>query len=51
MHHAVNDIYLDRNYGGISVVWDRMFGSFQPELDAQPCHYGTRRPLRARRKA
>jgi len=47
VHHAVNDIYLDRNFGGIFVVWDRLFGTFQPELDAQPCIYGTRSPLRS----
>lgn len=47
VHHAVNDVYLDRNYGGILILWDRMFGSFQPELDEQPCVYGTRKPLRS----
>ena len=47
VHHAVDDVYLDRNYGGILVVWDRLFGSFQPELDAHPCHFGTRSPLRS----
>jgi len=47
VHHAVDDIYLDRNYGGILIVWDRLFGSFQPELDGHPCHYGTRSPLRS----
>jgi alkylglycerol monooxygenase len=47
VHHAVNDVYLDRNYGGILVIWDRLFGSFQPELDEHPCHYGTRSPLRS----
>lgn len=47
VHHAVDDVYLDRNYGGILVVWDRLFGSFQPELDETPCHYGTRSPLRS----
>ncbi|MGW0591188.1 sterol desaturase family protein [Streptosporangium sp. NPDC002607] len=31
VHHAVNDKYLDRNYGGILIVWDRMFGTFQSE--------------------
>jgi sterol desaturase/sphingolipid hydroxylase (fatty acid hydroxylase superfamily)/uncharacterized membrane protein YhhN len=45
VHHAVNDRYLDRNYGGLLVVWDRMFGSFQEELDAEPCVYGTRGAL------
>ena len=43
VHHAVNDRYLDRNYGGILIVWDRMFGSFQEE--GEPCVYGTRSPL------
>jgi alkylglycerol monooxygenase len=43
VHHAVNDGYLDRNYGGILVVWDRMFGSFQEE--GEKCVYGTRAPL------
>jgi sterol desaturase/sphingolipid hydroxylase (fatty acid hydroxylase superfamily) len=47
VHHAVNDRYLDRNYGGILIVWDRLFGSFQPEDDAEPCVYGTRAPLRS----
>ena len=43
VHHAVNDCYLDRNYGGMLVVWDRMFGSFQEE--GEKCVYGTRAPL------
>jgi sterol desaturase/sphingolipid hydroxylase (fatty acid hydroxylase superfamily) len=47
VHHAVNDQYLDRNYGGILIVWDRLFGSFQEEDDALPCVYGTRGPLRS----
>jgi alkylglycerol monooxygenase len=29
VHHAVNDNYLDKNYGGILIVWDRLFGTFQ----------------------
>jgi len=45
VHHAVNDCYLDRNFGGIFIVWDRLFGSYQPELDSEPCVYGTRKPL------
>ena len=45
VHHAVNDPYIDRNYGGIFVIWDRMFGSFQEELDHEPCVYGTRGQL------
>jgi sterol desaturase/sphingolipid hydroxylase (fatty acid hydroxylase superfamily) len=47
VHHAVNERYLDRNYGGILIVWDRLFGSFQEELDEDPCVYGTRGPLRS----
>jgi sterol desaturase/sphingolipid hydroxylase (fatty acid hydroxylase superfamily) len=47
VHHAVNDRYLDRNYGGILIVWDRLFGSFQEERDDDPCVYGTRAPLRS----
>jgi sterol desaturase/sphingolipid hydroxylase (fatty acid hydroxylase superfamily)/uncharacterized membrane protein YhhN len=43
VHHAVNDGYLDRNYGGILIVWDRLFGSFQEE--GEKCIYGTRSPL------
>jgi alkylglycerol monooxygenase len=29
VHHAVNDGYLDKNYGGILILWDRLFGTFQ----------------------
>ncbi len=43
VHHAVNDRYLDKNYGAILVVWDRLFGSFEPETER--CVYGTRDPL------
>jgi sterol desaturase/sphingolipid hydroxylase (fatty acid hydroxylase superfamily) len=47
VHHAVNDKYLDRNYGGVLIGWDRLFGTFQEEDDADPCVYGTRAPLRS----
>jgi sterol desaturase/sphingolipid hydroxylase (fatty acid hydroxylase superfamily) len=40
VHHARNPRYLDRNYAGILIVWDRLFGTFQPELDEEPCRYG-----------
>jgi alkylglycerol monooxygenase len=43
VHHAVNERYLDRNYGGILIVWDRLFGSFIEE--DEKCVYGTRKPL------
>ena len=32
VHHASDPEYLDRNYGGILIIWDRMFGTFQREL-------------------
>ncbi|MUM35450.1 sterol desaturase family protein, partial [Mycolicibacterium sp. CBMA 361] len=31
VHHGSNDQYLDTNYGGILIIWDRLFGSFEPE--------------------
>ncbi|HWJ05113.1 MAG TPA: sterol desaturase family protein [Steroidobacteraceae bacterium] len=43
VHHAVNDRYLDRNYGGIFMTWDRLFGTFVEETER--CVYGTRAPL------
>ena len=45
VHHAVNDAYLDKNYGGILILWDRLFGTFQEENDNDPCRYGTRSHL------
>ena len=47
VHHAVNDAFIDRNYGGILLVWDRLFGTWAPEDDAEPCVYGTRSLLRS----
>lgn len=46
-HHAVNDRYLDRNYGGIFILWDRLFGTFVEEADDDPPVFGTRAPLRS----
>lgn len=40
VHHAVNPRYLDANYAGVLIVWDRMFGSFSPELRCDPPRYG-----------
>jgi len=47
VHHAQNDRYLDKNYGGILILWDRLFGTFQEELDEEPVVYGVRKPLRS----
>ena len=43
VHHAVNTQYLDKNYGGILVLWDRLFGSFA--VEKEQCVYGTRSQL------
>lgn len=40
VHHASNTIYLDRNHGGILIIWDRLFGTYQEELDSEPVKYG-----------
>ncbi|MEP7221345.1 MAG: sterol desaturase family protein [Novosphingobium sp.] len=45
VHHATNPQYLDRNYAGTFIVWDRLFGTFQPELDGVRNHYGIVRQL------
>ncbi len=43
VHHGMDAEYLDKNYGGILIVWDRLFGSFQEEL-FRP-HYGLTKPV------
>lgn len=45
VHHGQNDWCLDRNYGGILIVWDRLFGTFADERDDEPIVYGVRTPL------
>lgn len=40
VHHARNPEYLDRNYGGVFILWDRMFGTFKDEMPQVPCEYG-----------
>ncbi len=47
VHHAQNDIYLDKNYVGVFLIWDHLFGSFQEELDEEPPIYGIRGQLRS----
>ena len=41
VHHAINDEYIDKNYGQILIVWDKIFGTFQAELKSVPPVYGT----------
>ena len=43
VHHGMDQLYLDRNYGGILIIWDRIFGTFQPEV-FRP-HYGLTKPV------
>jgi len=40
VHHGVNPRYLDANYAGVFIVWDKLFGSFVPERDDDPVRYG-----------
>ncbi|OUR90762.1 C-5 sterol desaturase [Flavobacteriales bacterium 34_180_T64] len=40
VHHGSNPIYLDRNHAGILIIWDKLFGSFQPELKEEKVIYG-----------
>jgi sterol desaturase/sphingolipid hydroxylase (fatty acid hydroxylase superfamily) len=40
VHHGSNPLYLDRNYAGILIIWDRIFGTFQPELKEEKVVYG-----------
>lgn len=42
VHHARNERYLDKNYGGFLIVWDKLFGTFEPETEA--CSYGVTSP-------
>lgn len=46
VHHAINDVYMDRNFGQIFIVWDKLFGTFQEELPEVPAVYGVTRPVR-----
>lgn len=45
VHHGVNDEYLDKNYAGIFIIWDRMFGTFIGEKDK--VRYGITTPLKS----
>ncbi len=45
VHHGQNDYCIDRNYGGILILWDRLFGTFVEERDDERIVYGVRKPL------
>ncbi len=40
VHHATNPRYLDRNYAGVFIVWDKIFGTYTPEVAEDKCRYG-----------
>jgi sterol desaturase/sphingolipid hydroxylase (fatty acid hydroxylase superfamily) len=40
VHHATNPRYLDRNYAGVFIVWDKLFGTFEPEVRGEKIRYG-----------
>lgn len=45
VHHAANVEYLDANYGGVLVIFDRLFGTYIAERDDLPCRYGLVHPM------
>lgn len=45
VHHAINPIYLDKNYSQIFIIWDKLFGTFQEEREDTPAIYGVTRPV------
>ena len=45
IHHAKNKEYIDANYGGVFIIWDRMFGTYTPQRDDLKPVYGTATPL------
>jgi len=40
VHHGSNPLYLDRNHAGILIIWDKLFGTFQPEIKEEKVIYG-----------
>ncbi len=45
VHHAINPIYIDKNLSAIFCIWDRIFGTFQEELDEEAPVYGVLKPV------
>lgn len=45
LHHGVNKPYLDKNFGGILIIWDRLFGTFVRALPEEPVRFGIRPAL------
>ena len=46
VHHAINEEYIDKNLSAIFIIWDKLFGTFQEELEEVPPVYGTLKPVR-----
>jgi hypothetical protein len=44
VHHAINPEYIDKNHGQIFIFWDKLFGTYQEELDSVPAVFGITRP-------
>ncbi len=40
VHHGKNKIYIDKNHGGVFIIWDKIFGTFQAELEDENVIYG-----------
>jgi alkylglycerol monooxygenase len=47
VHHAINPIYLGKNFGFVTILWDKLFGTFQKELASEPPVFGTTNPPRS----
>ncbi|MBS1566182.1 MAG: sterol desaturase family protein, partial [Bacteroidetes bacterium] len=47
VHHASNEQYLDKNYGDVFIIWDKLFGTFQKEEDGREIRYGLTHPLKS----
>lgn len=47
VHHSSNEKYLDKNYGDVLIIWDKLFGTFVKEDDKEPCVYGLTTPLKS----
>jgi len=48
VHHASNPDYIDRNFGGVVILWDRLFGTFAEEKPDQAIVYGLKQPIGSR---
>jgi sterol desaturase/sphingolipid hydroxylase (fatty acid hydroxylase superfamily) len=47
LHHASNPEYIDRNFGGVLIVFDRLFGTYARDIEGVRCRFGLVKPLKA----